>query len=157
MHFLDLYITFDGSVSYCTYRKPGCSYSYVPFNSCHPFATKNGIVRTEVARLHRTCKQKEDFLREVLFFKAKAKACGYPSACFDRVLNGNGTFRSVQCPRPANNDVVPFKLRYFHGAECLRISKHYHDCAVSLNKDFDIVVCYMANKNLFRQRFGRFV
>ena len=39
---------------YSTYRKPMCTYDYLPFVSCHSNNTKLGIFKGEVLRLVRT-------------------------------------------------------------------------------------------------------
>ena len=64
---LNIYLCGDQTISYSTYRKPKCTYSYLPFHSCPSSATKLAIVHTELNRLLPTNFLEADFDREVIF------------------------------------------------------------------------------------------
>ena len=59
------------TIRYSAYRKPKCTYAYLPFNSDHSSSTKLGINQTEVARMLKTNFAESDFMREVVFFRAQ--------------------------------------------------------------------------------------
>ena len=116
--FLDLYINASDSsnIVYETYRKPMCTYDYLPYNSCHSKACKHGIFKGEVKRLLRTNSRRESFEREVNFTFQKLIDRGY----------NREVLRSIRdaCPwssKHSQNEgkqhfvvkrVLPFKIRY---------------------------------------------
>ena len=76
--FLDLSITLEDShVVYSTYRKPMCTYSFLPSVSCHSKASKLAIVHGEVIRYLRTNMFETDFCREKQFLLCKLRDRGY--------------------------------------------------------------------------------
>ena len=166
VHFLDLWIHVSGAqVKYETYRKPLCLYMYTPFNSCHPFSVKRGIVLTELRRLLLTnsCESDFDHHRQLLFSKLKAR--GYPWALLDeasqqRLWANKQTLLSRQS-LATSRQLIPFKIKYSPLVQGARITealyRHAYFICADSDKPFHFVTCFLSNANLFRQRFTRFV
>ena len=75
---LDFYITLNRrDVMYETYRKPLCTYDYLPFASCHSESTRLGIFKGELVRLLRTNKIRSGFEKEAEFTFRKLVDRGY--------------------------------------------------------------------------------
>ena len=165
VHFLDVDYTIRPAVTFKTYRKPQCLYCYTPFTSCHPNSIKRSIVLTELVRLLRTNSSEELYLNSVQFFIAKARLRGYPLSLLHQCLAARPwAYRHViankSCAPKAQQRVVPFKITYFAGAEAWHLARHLHEHAYLLQhvagQSFRIVLCYLSNVNLFRQRYARF-
>ena len=132
--YLDLFIEVrDKEFHHRLFRKPLCAYAYVPWSSSHPFATKCGIVRTELVRLLRTCKYASDFNREVCFFQGKLKDRGYPPKLVRHIVSQypfDAKARILEKRCTNIKHVVPLKLEYCDGFDRLHVSavlvKHKH-------------------------------
>ena len=76
--FLDLHLwVSDGQVLFSTFRKPMCTYAYLPYSSNHPGHTKLGIVRSELDRLLKTNHSPDAYRDQVAFFADKLRKRGF--------------------------------------------------------------------------------
>ena len=168
--FLDLRITItDSSMLYETFRKPLCTYDYLPFTSCHSRSCKLGIFKVELIRLLRTNKVQQRFEKEADFTFRKLLDRGYDRAALreirasipwsskqERSRNSARTTCNRKKPR-----VLPFKIRFSDAAHKIGIGQILASHARWLPKEFSdmhrILVCHVSNKNLFRLRYHRFL
>ena len=168
-HFLDLRLVIkNNKFTYCTYRKPSCSYNYVPFYSCHPLSTKQGIIATECVRLSITNSTGKPFDFQVSFFFASLNDRGYDMISARRIAAKYTWNRKAEfMQRKVVNDcevvrkIVAFRIPYSDGAADFNISAILAEHAIKLDtaiiSKLRFITCYLANKNLFRLRFRRFV
>ena len=166
-HFLDLEIDFTNpELVYRTYRKPACTYAYTPAMSCHAKSVLEGIVATEVVRLLRTNNRRRDFAFQIVFFAGKLIARGFDPSMIRRVAcRYPWRHRNKILERRGKSSVktyiVPFKLRFCEGAEQLGISGIMRSWMHLLDRGeprpLRPVVCYTVAKNLFRERYSRFL
>lgn len=79
--FLDLVakINDDNRISFKLYQKPLNKYLYIPFNSCHPTATKRGWIKGELIRFRRNNSTFNDFKASTVRFYCRLRKRGYPS------------------------------------------------------------------------------
>ena len=172
VHFLDLDLDIaHNALSYKTYRKPQCSYSYTPFNSNHSRSTLIGIVHTELHRIYRTCSTEQAFVHQCQFFIGKLKLRGYPVEItknifekfrFQHRYNFSKNVTRAQTPRPKQDQclIVPFKVQFSPGAHALgfnAIVRNHSSCLGSVGSSLRFVSCYLSAKNLFRERYNRFL
>ena len=156
-------MTGELSYSYNTYRKPQSTYDYLPFNSCTPYHTKTGIIITETIRMLRTNSSAQAYLKQLNFFKLQLQKRGYPGEVIQNIFNRYPWFNKNESlkkkPNRAHNGALAvFKIPFCNQAEELHISaairrhKRLLDC-----DNINFLCCWIANKNLFRLRYGRFI
>ena len=167
-HFLDLRLIVNdntNSIGISTYRKPTCSYNYVPFSSCHSMTVKMGIVATECVRMLVTNCDAASFETQIHFFMGKLKLRGYDLRAVRRIVDRYGFERREQFLGNGarirdKRKIVPFKTPSSEGLASLGIESIVRNIASELCSDtrakLRIIVCFTASKNLFRIRYGRF-
>ena len=169
--FLDLLISqsdLGGEINYAMYRKPQNLYTYLPFTSECPHATKKAVVDSELFRIDRNCRLSEDRTKEQQFFQNKLSCRAYPTALFKERLKA---FEARQMESRVqvqleNSRIVPFKLPYGKDIEQLGFlavaKKHswklFVEAKFKQRKcDLRFVATYLASPNLFRIRYRRFL
>jgi hypothetical protein len=148
--FLDLYITLNRhDVMYETYRKPLCTYDYLPFASCHSESTRLGIFKGELVRLLRTNKIRSGFDREAEFAFRKLIDRGYCRVAL-RKIRSQITWDSKKDfsePKKANKDmrVFLFKIRYSDAVRKIGIGGIIASQMSGLPRDFfsSLPHCFM--------------
>jgi hypothetical protein len=164
--FLDLAININrGYVHYSTYRKPMCMYDYLPYNSCHDRSCKLGIFKGECVRLLKTNLKEADFEKQIEFTYRRLLDRGYDRSSLRKIRADFSWHtkkkRMVSRPAPeARKRVMPFKMPYSDCACRLNVGKILMEHSSMLSQSFRdghrFVLCYTANKNLFRLRYSRF-
>jgi len=166
--FLDLSIykgnATDGTIKlqYETYSKPMNTFAYLPFQSCHSTSRRTGIIKTETTRVLRTNSTEQTFKTHVQKFVANIVSRGYPSLIVDRIVAARSWFQKERLLQSSTrfesqrSGLLPFKLKYFSGAEELSISKVLYKCFQSTLRDCRFVTCFSTARNLFRLRLSRF-
>ena len=85
--FLDTSLSFvNNEISWGLLFKPMNKFLYVPFNSCHPTATKNAIVFGEITRALRRCRFTSDALKHIEVLRTKFISRGYGNQLFNDSL-----------------------------------------------------------------------
>ena len=164
--FLDLFIRIENgnSITYSTYRKPQCTYSYLPETSCHSRATKHGIIHTECIRMLRTNCAEDSFREQVNFFVGKLRDRGYDPIDIRRIVaKYDWSRKSEVLHKNADRKrlrVVPLKIRFSEDVQKLgigRILSRYKELLpISFRQEYKIVTCFESGRNLFRLRYARF-
>jgi len=162
VHFLDLGISKREHIVYETYRKPQCLYMYTPWDSCHSFSVKAGIVATEVIRLLRTNLYESSFKKHIQILISKFRNRGYPMEVVKKQIDSRtwGTKANfVRAAKGVNTSnvskLLPFKLPYFNGVGFLGIIPAWYRHTHLLVKQYKFVLCNTSNRNMFRLRFSR--
>ena len=163
--FLDLSITGGTEFSWQTHRKAANTYAYLPFDSCHPQATKLGIVHTEHIRLMVTCKHQCDYEAQVSFFLSKLHDRGYPFALTRAVSEKYPWSRKDEITAKgglaSSSQVLPLKLPFSTHITELGVTQvlkmHEHLLPQTFKIAFRIVKAFTVGKNLFRKRYPRFI
>ena len=165
--FLDLYINCsDDDNVYDTYRKPMCTYDYLPFTSWHGKHCKLGIFEGELVRLLRTNKYQQTFERDVEFTFRKLIDRGYCRTAL-RCIRPQYAWTSRHdrlAPKVAaakNKELYLFKIRFPDAVRKIGVGRMPAGQAVWLPESFlqrhRILVCHVSNKKLFRLRYRRFL
>ena len=164
--FLDIVIHREKDTFFVsTYRKPACTYQYTPFNSEHSYATRVGIIATELVRLLRTNSREEDFRKQVTFFTAKLKQRGYCPTIMQNIASKYPWSKKTEILEnkrcKSHHVLVPFKIVYSNLAPLLDISAILHEktrmLSSGLRDKFKMVTCFKSSPNLFRLRYKRFL
>ena len=127
-------------------------------------SVKLGIVATEAFRLLRTNSGESAYEAQVRFFRSKLIQRGFDPDQIDGVLQRYPWSRraSILADRKQGGSpasLVPFKVRYFAGAESLQIGFILNKFKFMLGPKADsgrLLACYLSSPNLFRSRFDRF-
>ena len=159
--FLDIeYALTDVSTSFNVYRKPMNTYQYTPFDSEHARSTLISILHAELVRLPRASSTEASYAQQQVFFKLKLSQRGYPCDQIDAVLRKYPYIirHKYESPGPKNVriPVVAFKIPYRHGIDAANLGKILRKHQSHLLDKMLPVVCFTANKNLFRERIIRF-
>ena len=161
--FLDLVISISGdSLDYMTHHKPGNLHMFLPFSSQHAEGVKSGLVIGELTRHRRTCKNEEDFSKNVAFICGKFRQRGYPaemlSKCRSKVLWQNKQRETSLESHVDELRPMMFKIQFFTGAEKLRISSCMRHALklVDQTNCFRPITCFTSAPSLFVQRHRRF-
>eukprot|EP00929_Paragymnodinium_shiwhaense_P021598 TRINITY_DN1404_c0_g1_i2.p1 TRINITY_DN1404_c0_g1~~TRINITY_DN1404_c0_g1_i2.p1 ORF type:complete len:678 (-),score=66.20 TRINITY_DN1404_c0_g1_i2:133-2166(-) len=162
--FLDLNITLsNGGFQYETYRKPKCTYSYLPFVSCHAKAVKGAVRFTEFTRLLRTNSDEASFNKHADLFTAKLMKRGYPLDFIQSIRQRRSWKHKhvvLEAARMPKKKIIPFKLCYFRGAERLKVGHILNKHSKGIDADIEgykFVCCFRSNANLFRKRYAHYL
>jgi len=119
----------------------------------------------ELSRLLRTNSAESTFTKHALLLRHKLAQLGYPASVFERCFQHRNWANRLQVVsnglrvgnRPSNKMIIPFKLRYFQGAERLPILRAVRRHASLADLDSSTVTrCWMTSPNLFRIRYEHF-
>ncbi len=165
--FLDVNFHIDerNELSYSTYRKPMCLYTYLPYMSAAPFSVKTCIIDGEICRLRRTNKTDIDFFRELNFFRSKLRDRGFPPELFnERIALFYRKLHSEPTARKVASAPICFKIRYSPCLEHFRLGGIVRSHAWLLTEkqrqildDSKLVRCFLASPSMFRLRYDRFL
>ena len=166
--FLDLDISRRGDqYEYETYRKPMCTYDYLPFNSCHSRRAMIGIFKGELIRLLRTNCHEGDFDRHADFTQSKLLERGYDRTALRKIrseLTWACKAKLIQKrPSAASSSIriLPFKIRYSDAVHEIGPGRLLTSLSDSLPPSFKaahrVLLCHVSNKNMFRLRYYRFL
>ena len=162
--FLDLDICRSGNkYEYETFRKPMCTYDYLPFNSCHSRRAMIGIFKGELIRLLRTNCHECNFDRHADFTQGKLLERGYDRTALRKIRSElTWACRSKLIEkRPicasSSQRVLPFKIRYSDAVHEIGPGQLLTSLSDSLPPSFKaahrVLLCHVSNKNMFRLRY----
>ena len=157
--FLDLQITRkDGVFDYSTHRKKLCTYAYLPFNSCHSFSSRIGIVHTEFYRLLLTNREEHNFNSQVAFFYGKLKNRGYKPSLVRKYAERykwteKRNILSKTSEKTIRSQVVPFILPYSEAITELGTTgifkMHEHFLPSSFKSSHRLSSCHTVGRHFF--------
>ena len=151
----------DGRLLHETHRKPSNTYGYTPWSSNHSRRTLCGIIHTEIIRIRRTSQTADGFNWQVKFFCHKLYRRGFPVDIVQGIVQKYrfDQTNTLQKPREERT-IVPFRMNYCVDADSIGVSgvlkQHEHLLKAYLGRVRPLL-CYTTYKNLFRERYGRFL
>ena len=98
-----------------THFKPTETFQYTHYTSCHPPSVKKGFIKGEALRLLRTNSSESTFEENMVNFRARLVARGYPRNLIDRHLSEiNFTERksALKQNKKDTKDILPFVTQY---------------------------------------------
>ncbi|KAL9971793.1 hypothetical protein ACROYT_G018001 [Oculina patagonica] len=98
-----------------THFKPTETFQYTHYTSCHPPSVKKGFIKGEALRLLRTNSSETTFEENILNFRARLVARGYPRNLIDKNLSEiNFTERksALKQNKKDTKEILPFVTQY---------------------------------------------
>ena len=156
VHFLDVEFYIVGSyLRYRTFRKEVNSYDYLPVGSAHPSSIWPGIIAGECMRLLQTNSCKENYEKELNFFRKKICKRGVTKAIFDRAAARysweNITISRKIKPDKKKNLSLNLRLKYIPGLRSNVIKHRLKKIDALLPKDVNARLLHSVGVNLFRR------
>ena len=98
-----------------THFKPTETFQYTEFTSCHPPGVWKGFIKGKALRLLRTNSSERTFEENIIQFKRRLRARGYPDNLSERILSGvkfSERMSALQNKQKTHKRILPFVTEY---------------------------------------------